>query len=109
MTSAAAKKAWESRRRGGLTKKEEKWATTPARSHKRGRKAKKGKGKKGKGMPENVKNYFKWINAGKSKAEAKRLSGMGKAPEAKEGGPEKKVSKSWGPGHPLYDWKQKHK
>jgi hypothetical protein len=59
-------------------------------------------------MPENVKNYFKWRNAGKSKAEAKRLSGMGKAPES-SGEPRKKVSKSWGPGHPLYDWQQKQK
>jgi hypothetical protein len=55
-------------------------------------------------MPEKVKNYFKWINAGKSKAEAKRLSGMGKAPES-SGQPKKKVSKNWGPGNPLYDWK----
>jgi hypothetical protein len=57
-------------------------------------------------MPENVKNYFKWINAGKSKAEAKRLSGMGKAPESS--GKPKHNMKVWGPGHPLYDWKMKH-
>jgi hypothetical protein len=100
MTSAAAKKAWESRKRHGGSKKSE--SHSEHRGHHKG-------SHKGGGMPENVKNYFKWINAGKSKAEAKRLSGMGKAPEAKEGGPEKKVSKSWGPGHPLYDWKQKHK
>lgn len=54
-------------------------------------------------MPENVKNYFKWRNAGKSKTEAKRLSGMGKKPESS--GPKKEVRKSWGPGNPLYDWK----
>jgi len=109
MGSAAAKKAWHTRRKGRghsrhyLTDVESAEARKaelhgveyvfPAAKH-RGRKK-----KRGKGMPENVKEYFRNITKGMSKAEARKAAGMP---------PKSKGRKKWGPGHPLYDWKQKH-
>jgi hypothetical protein len=66
-------------------------------SHKRRQKQRKKKGKK---MPANVIKYFKLVNQGMSKAEARKEAGLPKS---------KGKRKKWGPGHPLYDWQKKHK
>lgn len=65
-------------------------------SHKRKQKQRK---KKGKTMPANVIKYFKLVNQGMSKAEARKEAGL----------PKSKGRKKWGPGHPLYEWQKKHK
>ena len=65
-------------------------------SHKRKQKQRKKKGKK---MPANVIKYFKLVNQGMSKAEARKEAEL----------PKSKGRKKWGPGHPLYDWQKKHK
>ena len=57
-----------------------------------------GKKKKGKGMPANVKEYFKYLNQGMSKQAARKKAGL----------PPSKGRKKWGPGHPLYEWQKKH-
>lgn len=59
-------------------------------------------GHSGKKMPSNVLKYFKLRGQGKSKAEARKLAGMGKS-KGKTG------RKKWGPGNPLYEWQKKHK
>ena len=101
--SAAAKKAWATRRHGKAPRtkpaktigrtvsdigKQERVVQSKGKSRKR----------KGKGMPENVKEYFRNITKGMSKADARKAAGMP---------PKSKGRKKWGPGHPLYDWKQK--
>jgi hypothetical protein len=49
-------------------------------------------------MPPKVVKYFKLLNSGKSKVEARKLAGL----------PPSKGRKKWGPGHPLYEWRKKH-
>ena len=68
------------------------------RTHSRKGKQKQRK-KKGKKMPAGVIKYFKLVNQGMSKAEARKEAGL----------PKSKGRKKWGPGHPLYDWQKKHK
>lgn len=97
-SSSAAKKAWATRRKrsGGTSKPKSKTSKSKGKAKSKGKKKKKG-GK----MPENVKQYFKYLNQGMSKAEARKKAGLPPKSKAKK--------KAWGPGHPLYDWQQKQK
>ena len=88
--SEAARKAW-------LTRKKNKGSQKVSKTKVSKTKRKTSKGK----MPENVKEYFQNISKGMSKTEARKAAGL----PAKS----KTRKKKWGPGHPLYDWQQKHK